>query len=86
METPSTAVTCFYFQNPKNCWIYVLLLYRFDLSVMPIIRVFPVGPFFKIQKFKGILRVEKLDGLSLLGSKTGFLFCNRFFAFKHKFE
>lgn len=38
----------------------MLLLYRLDLSVMPIPRVFTIGPFYKIQKFKGVLKLRNL--------------------------
>lgn len=86
IETSSTAVTCFYFQNlNKNCWIN-MLLQRLWLSVLPIHWVFTVGAFV-VMGFKSsrefLESAEKLDGLSLEGGENGSLLCGRSFGFKH---
>lgn len=80
IETSSTAVTCFYFQNlNKNCWIN-MLLQRLWLSVLPIHWVFTVGAFV-VMGFKSsrefLESAEKLDGLSLEGGENGSLLCGR---------
>lgn len=56
IETSSTAVTCFYFQNlNKNCWKN-MLLQKLCFSVLPVHWVSQFVLCYRTQKFKRILR------------------------------